>query len=215
MPLHNICLINLFQLLKLHKEKPDGNGGPGGAPGGSSADIDYTGAVEISSGETRSGESYTSTTADENALLIATSEEVTVTDPAVSKSGDSDGGDNCNFYGLNAGVLVKDGSTTTITGGTITTDADGANGVFCYGGNGGHNGLKDIQARLGSANFWRLRIGISHPGDKNQVVSYVLKKPTADEQQLIDNSILRAIDEIETIVQGDFAAAMCELHKKI
>ncbi|MBR6026561.1 MAG: aminoacyl-tRNA hydrolase [Neisseriaceae bacterium] len=83
------------------------------------------------------------------------------------------------------------------------------------GGNGGHNGLKDIQARLGSANFWRLRIGISHPGDKNQVVSYVLKKPTADEQQLIDNSILRAIDEIETIVQGDFAAAMCELHKKI
>ncbi|MBR7059275.1 MAG: aminoacyl-tRNA hydrolase [Neisseriaceae bacterium] len=83
------------------------------------------------------------------------------------------------------------------------------------GGNGGHNGLKDIQARLGSANFWRLRIGISHPGDKNKVVSYVLKKPTSDEQTLIDNSILRAIDKIETIVQGDFAAAMCELHQKI
>ena len=58
----------------------------------------------------------------------------------MTKTGDSDGGDNCNFYGLNAAVLVKDGSTTTITGGTITSDADGANGVFSYGGNGGQNG---------------------------------------------------------------------------
>ncbi|MBP5306026.1 MAG: hypothetical protein J6Z02_09270 [Lachnospiraceae bacterium] len=58
----------------------------------------------------------------------------------VSKTGSSDGGDNCNFYGLNAAVLVKDGTTTTIEGGTITSDADGANGVFCYGGNGGQNG---------------------------------------------------------------------------
>ena len=123
---------------------PDGNGGPGGAPGGgpggSSADIDYTGAVEITSTDTRSGQSYSSTTADENALLISTSDEVMITNPKVTKSGDSDGGDNCNFYGLNAAVLVKDGSTTTITGGTITSDAEGANGVFCYGGNGGQNG---------------------------------------------------------------------------
>ncbi|MBR3554205.1 MAG: hypothetical protein IKN72_12585 [Clostridia bacterium] len=58
----------------------------------------------------------------------------------MTKTGDSDGGDNCNFYGQNAAVLVKDGTTTTITGGTITSDADGANGVFCYGGNGGQNG---------------------------------------------------------------------------
>ena len=57
----------------------------------------------------------------------------------MSKTGDSDGGDNCNFYGLNAAVLVKGGTTTTISGGTITSDADGANGVFCYGGNGGQN----------------------------------------------------------------------------
>ncbi len=119
---------------------PDGNGGPGGAPGGSSADIEYTGAVEISSSDTLEGQSCVSTESDENALLIATSDEVTITDATVTKSGDSDGGDNCNFYGLNAGVLVKDGSTTTITGGTITTDASGANGVFCYGGNGGQNG---------------------------------------------------------------------------
>ncbi len=125
-------------------EKPDGSSGPGGAPGGapggSSADIDYTAAVEILSEETQNGRSYTSTSSDENALLIATSDDVTITEPNVTKTGDSDGGDNCNFYGLNAGVLVKDGSTTTITGGTITTDASGANGVFSYGGNGGQNG---------------------------------------------------------------------------
>ena len=123
---------------------PEGmNGGPGGfggGPGGSNANIDYAGAVEITSADTQSSQTYTSTASDESALLISTSDEVTFTDPSVTKSGDSDGGDNCNFYGLNAAVLVKDGTTTTITGGTITSDAEGANGVFCYGGNGGQNG---------------------------------------------------------------------------
>ena len=65
---------------------------------------------------------------------------MTIENPTVTKSGSSDGGDSCNFYGLNAAVLVKGGSTTTITGGTITSDASGANGVFSYGGNGGSNG---------------------------------------------------------------------------
>lgn len=122
---------------------PDGSGGGpgGGGPGGSSsADIDYKGAVEITSSDSQSGQKYDSSTADESALLISTSDDVTITDPTVNKTGNSDGGDNCNFYGLNAAVLVKEGSNTTITGGTITSDADGANGVFCYGGNGGQNG---------------------------------------------------------------------------
>ena len=123
-------------------EKPDGNGGPGGAPGGSSADINYSGAVEISSADTQSGQTYDSSASDENALLIDTSDDVTITDPTVTKTGDSDGGDSCNFYGLNAAVLVKDGAQATITGGTITSDADGANGVFSYGGNGGRNGAE-------------------------------------------------------------------------
>ncbi len=133
-------------------DKPEGEAPDGGAPGeggeggggfgggSSSEDIDYTGATEITSAETQEDETYDSTTADESALLVSTSDEVTITNPTVSKTGDSDGGDNCNFYGLNAAVLVKDGSTTTITGGTITSDADGANGVFSYGGNGGQNG---------------------------------------------------------------------------
>ena len=113
-------------------------GGFGGGPGGSSADIDYTAATEITSADTQENQSYASTAADESALLISTSGEVTVTNPTVTKTGDSDGGDN--FYGLNAAVLVKDGATVTITGGTISSDASGANGVFCYGGNGGQNG---------------------------------------------------------------------------
>lgn len=126
-------------------DKPDG--APGGAPGGgfggggmSSADIDYSGAVEITSSDSQDGQSYESTTADESALLISTSDDVTISNATVSKTGDSDGGDNCNFYGLNAALLVKDGSTTTITGADISSDADGANGVFSYGGNGGQNG---------------------------------------------------------------------------
>ena len=116
---------------------------PGGAPGSSSSsDIDYTGAVEISSADSQSGQEYVSSTSDESALLISTSDEVTISDPTVTKTGDSDGGDNCNFYGLNAALLVMGGSTTTITGGNITSDADGANGVFSYGGNGGRNGAE-------------------------------------------------------------------------
>ena len=122
---------------------PGGFGGgiPGGEPGGSNADIDYTGAVEITSADTQSSQTYASCSSDESSLLISTSDDVSITDPTVTKSGNSDGGDNCNFYGLNAAVLVKDGTTTTVNGGTITSDAEGANGVFCYGGNGGKNGV--------------------------------------------------------------------------
>ena len=121
-----------------------GNGGPGGGfgggPGGSSADITYTAATEITAADTQTDGTYTSDTVDESSLIINTDAAVTITNPIVSKTGDSNGGDNCNFYGLNAAVLVMGGSTTVIAGGTITSDADGANGVFSYGGNGGQNG---------------------------------------------------------------------------
>ena len=125
-------------------EAPDGKGGPGstpgGAPGGSSADIEYKGAAEITAAASTSDQTYVSATSDESALLIATSDAVTIANLLLTKTGDSDGGDNCNFYGLNAALLVKGGSKTTITGGSITSNANGANGMFCYGGNGGKNG---------------------------------------------------------------------------
>ncbi len=113
---------------------------PQGGPGGSSAEIDYSGAVTVTSADTQENGTYASTTANESALLISTADAVTITNPTVTKTGDSDGGDNSNFYGLNAAVLAKDGATVTITGGTIESSATGANGVFCYGGNGGRNG---------------------------------------------------------------------------
>lgn len=118
---------------------PDGPGGQGG-PGGSSSEVVYAGATEITSAASEDGKTYSSSTSDESALMISTSDAVTVSNFTLTKSGNSDGGDNCNFYGQNAALLVKGGTTTTITGGNITSDASGANGVFCYGGNGGQNG---------------------------------------------------------------------------
>ena len=121
--------------------KPDGVGSPG-RPGSRQADIKYSGATELTIAATETGKSYQSDMADESALLISTKEAVTVSQPTISKTGSSDGGDNCSFYGVNAALLVKGGSTTSIKGGVITSDGKGANGVFSYGGNGGHNGGK-------------------------------------------------------------------------
>ena len=124
-------------------QRPEGgNPGnpPGGKPGSGSSTVVYSGTVEITGSDSRTGETYASSSSDVSSLLISTSEAVTITNPTVTKSGSSSGGDNCNFYGQNAAVLVKGGSTTTIKGGTISSDASGANGVFSYGGNGGKNG---------------------------------------------------------------------------
>ena len=115
------------------------SGGSGG-PGGGTSDFEYTAATEITSADSQDGQTYASEMADESALIVNTADDVTLSNITVTKSGDSNGGDNCNFYGLNAGLLVMGGSTTTITGGTIETNANGANGIFSYGGNGGHNG---------------------------------------------------------------------------
>ncbi len=107
---------------------------------GSPSDFTCTGATEITAAQETTDGIYLSDAYDENALLIDTAEAVTLNNPTVTKGGDSDGGDNCSFYGLNAAVLAKGGATVTITGGTVESDADGANGVFSYGGNGGRNG---------------------------------------------------------------------------
>ena len=118
---------------------PDGMGRPGG-PGSRNTNITYSGATELKAGSTVEGKTYQSSKTDENALLISTKEAVTVSQPSISKTGSSNGGDNCSFYGVNAALLVKGGSVTTIKGGKITSNATGANGVFSYGGNGGRNG---------------------------------------------------------------------------
>ena len=116
--------------------------GAGGNPpfGGASQNVTYSAGTQLSSDTNQTGGEYTSAASDENAILIDSSAAVALTDPTVTKTGDSDGGDRCSFYGVNAAVLAKDGANVTITGGTITTSANGANGVFSYGGNGAQNG---------------------------------------------------------------------------
>ena len=97
-------------------------------------------ATQITAAEILDGYAFTSTASNENAILVNTADEVTISNSTVDKTGDSDGGDDSNFYGKNAAVLVEGGSTTTLTNLTVTSDAKGANGIFSYGGNGGHNG---------------------------------------------------------------------------
>lgn len=83
------------------------------------------------------------------------------------------------------------------------------------GSSGGHNGLKDITAALGTQDYWRLRIGIGHPRNVNlqqQVVDYVLHRPRKEEQELIDNAIRNSLDVIPMLCEGKFEAAMMKLH---
>lgn len=80
------------------------------------------------------------------------------------------------------------------------------------GGHGGHNGLKDIIAQLGTKDFWRLRIGIGHPGERSEVVNYVLNAPRKEEQVLIDEALQRARDVAPLIIEGKMEAAMLKLH---
>ena len=82
------------------------------------------------------------------------------------------------------------------------------------GGNGGHNGLKDIQAKLGTPDFYRLRLGIDHPGDRNLVTAYVLNKPSADDRRLIDDSISQSIEGLSLILDGQWEEATRFLHSK-
>jgi PTH1 family peptidyl-tRNA hydrolase len=83
------------------------------------------------------------------------------------------------------------------------------------GSSGGHNGLKDITAALGTQDYWRLRIGIGHPRTMNlqqQVVDFVLHRPRKEEQALINEAIEKSLDVIPLLCEGKFEAAMMKLH---
>lgn len=75
------------------------------------------------------------------------------------------------------------------------------------GGLGGHNGLKDITSHLGTQDYWRLRVGIGHPGDRDEVVNYVLKPPRREEREEIDSALDRALLAWPTLAKGEFNAA--------
>jgi peptidyl-tRNA hydrolase, PTH1 family len=78
----------------------------------------------------------------------------------------------------------------------------------------GHNGLKDIHAQLGAADYWRLRLGIGHPGVRAEVVNYVLRKPPADERDAIERNIDESLKVLDLMLAGEMERAMMKLHAK-
>jgi PTH1 family peptidyl-tRNA hydrolase len=82
------------------------------------------------------------------------------------------------------------------------------------GSAGGHNGIKDIQAQLGTPDFWRLRLGIGHPGVRAEVIDYVLRKPPADQRDAIDQAMTRSLDVLDLLLDGAMERAMMKVHGK-
>ena len=80
------------------------------------------------------------------------------------------------------------------------------------GGDGGHNGLKDIIRHLNTKQFYRLRIGVGHPGNSKDVVDYVLNNPSKADRQKIDHAISQALEVVPQLVDGNIAKAMQQLH---
>ena len=106
-----------------------------GAPGQSSAQTaSYTAVKELTEDTTLKSGSYSSKSADENVVLATGDIKASLSGLTITKTGDSDGGDNSNFYGTNSGIIAKDGASLTLKNLKVTTKASGANGVFSYGG---------------------------------------------------------------------------------
>ena len=112
----------------------------------------------------------------------------------------------CNFYKINPDQIL-----------VIHDEIDlppGVSKLKMGGGLGGHNGLKDIAAHLATKDFWRLRVGVGHPGDKSLVADYVLRSPSKREEIEIQKTIIRSLEIWPLIIQGDYQTAMLKLHTK-
>ncbi|BAO43227.1 aminoacyl-tRNA hydrolase [Thiolapillus brandeum] len=82
------------------------------------------------------------------------------------------------------------------------------------GGHGGHNGLRDIISALGSRDFWRLRLGIDHPGHRDKVTGYVLSRPSREDQHKLELAIDTSADHIDDLLKGDFQKFMNQVHSR-
>jgi peptidyl-tRNA hydrolase, PTH1 family len=80
------------------------------------------------------------------------------------------------------------------------------------GSHAGHNGLRDIHAQLGTDQYWRLRIGIGHPGVKSEVIHWVLKKPLAEQRKAIDETLARCVQALPHYLSGEMDKAMLVVH---
>lgn len=109
-----------------------------------------------------------------------------------------------NFYKISPGDILVVHDELDLPVGAARLKLDG--------GHGGHNGLRDIMARLGSNQFYRLRLGIGHPGNKDDVHDYVLKKASISDTQLILGAIDKSLKALPDIVAGNINKAMNFLH---
>jgi peptidyl-tRNA hydrolase, PTH1 family len=82
------------------------------------------------------------------------------------------------------------------------------------GSHAGHNGLKDIHGQLGSADYWRLRIGIGHPGVKAEVIDYVLKRPSAEHRVEIEKAIEQSLSGLELLLDGEMERATMKINAR-
>ena len=80
------------------------------------------------------------------------------------------------------------------------------------GSHAGHNGLRDIHAQLGTGDYWRLRLGIGHPGVKSEVANWVLKKPLKEQREAIDDAIVRTLHAFPALVAGEMDKATLLIH---
>ena len=80
------------------------------------------------------------------------------------------------------------------------------------GSHAGHNGLRDIHAQFASGDYWRLRIGVGHPGVKSEVISWVLKKPSKEDRLAIEESIARALKAVPELLKGEMEKATMLIH---
>ena len=111
-----------------------------------------------------------------------------------------------HYYQLEPDKILIAHDELDLTAGTIR--------LKIAGGNGGHNGLKDIHGRLSNQNTVRLRIGIGHPGHASQVSDYVLTPPSLDDQCSILSALAMAEKDIKLIIEGQFEQVMNDLHRK-
>ncbi|CAN7244313.1 aminoacyl-tRNA hydrolase [Duganella sp. LjRoot269] len=146
-----------------------------------------------------------------NALMARASvagQEVYLLEPQtyMNRSGQSVGG-LCRFFKIAPDEVLVVHDELDLMPGTVRLKKGGSSG--------GHNGLKDITAALGTQDYWRLRLGIGHPRTlslQQQVADFVLHRPRREDQELIEQAIAKSLLVMPQIVEGKFDAATMELH---
>ena len=124
----------------------------------------------------------------------------------MNSSGESVGA-FCNYFKIKADEVLVAHDELDLPAGTIRLKKGG--------GHGGHNGLRSIIAHFSSKDFWRLRIGIGHPGDKNKVIDYVLGRISRDDHIAVEQALVSVMANMEKLYRGEFDPFMHAVHSQV